>query len=282
LRTKPPKHICYWEYPLKYTVFTSRLRITKASQENNDVDEVIAILGQTNLDYVTAIFALSRLGYSLLLLSNRLAIEAYVSLLEKTKCQWIVNASAFEKSVQAIRAEKALVSYPLLRKSSYDLPHPSGPYFTREYDGTSTSKRTAFIIHSSGSTGLPKPIFQTHEAALMNYSSSLGYRAFLTLPLYHNHGLSTFFRAMYSGCEIGMFNAGLPLTTGNLITAMEKLKPRGFHGVPYALKLLSESRRGIELLKACEVVMFGGSSCPDDLGDRLVEAGVYLVSHYGA
>lgn len=63
---------------------------------------------------------------------------------------------------------------------------------------------------------------------------------------------------------------------------MDACKPESFHGVPYALKLLAESEKGIEVLQGCKLVMFGGSSCPDDLGDRLVEAGVYLVGHYGA
>ncbi|GAB7348312.1 hypothetical protein MBLNU459_g6290t2 [Dothideomycetes sp. NU459] len=74
----------------------------------------------------------------------------------------------------------------------------------------------------------------------------------------------------------------LPLSATNLVEALEIVKPTSFHGVPYALKLLSESERGIELLRQCKLVLFGGSSCPDELGDSLVRAGVYLVSHYGA
>lgn len=54
-----------------------------------------------------------------------------------------------------------------------------------------------------------------------------------------------------------------------------------FYGVPYALKLLGESEEGIACLVKMKVVMFGGSACPDSLGDRLVDAGVNLVSHYG-
>jgi hypothetical protein len=79
-----------------------------------------------------------------------------------------------------------------------------------------------------------------------------------------------------------MFNANLPLSGANLIEAMTAVKPESFHGVPYALKLLAETERGVQVLRDCELVLFGGSSCPDDLGDRLVEAGVYLVGHYGA
>lgn len=63
---------------------------------------------------------------------------------------------------------------------------------------------------------------------------------------------------------------------------MKVTQPESFHGVPYVLKLLSEVEGGVEELAKCQQVLFGGSSCPDDLGDLLVSRGVWLVSHYGA
>jgi acyl-CoA synthetase (AMP-forming)/AMP-acid ligase II len=231
---------------------------------------------------LTTVFALSRLGYSLLLLSNRLSTAAYISLLQSSQCHRVVSTQNFQKHIIAAQTELKLESFPLVAKHAYDLSHPSGPYFERAFYGPSESESTAFIIHSSGSTGLPKPIYQSHKSALTNYSSGLGYRAFLTLPLYHNHGMSCFFRAIYSGGEIAFFNSNLPMTGSNLIAAIEKVNPGGFHGVPYALKLLGESKRGIELTRKCQVVMFGGSSCPDDLGSRLVKEGINLKAHYGA
>jgi hypothetical protein len=51
--------------------------------------------------------------------------------------------------------------------------------------------------------------------------------------------------------------------------------------VPYALKLLGETSIGIQTLAKLKVVMFGGSACPDALGEKLVDAGVNLISHYG-
>ncbi|RDW71704.1 hypothetical protein BP5796_07738 [Coleophoma crateriformis] len=251
------------------------------AKENGNT-EVLAILAPTSLDYVTSIFALSRLGYTLLLLSNRLPNEALLSLISKTNCHRIVCSANFNQTIAALQEKSEILPYTILDRSSYDLPVPTGPRFHPNFDGPTVTSQMAFIIHSSGSTGLPKPIFQTHKAALTNYSSGLPYKAFLTLPLYHNHGLSTFFRAIFAGNEIAIFNANLPLTGPNLIAAMAKLRPGGFHGVPYALKLLGESEQGISLLRDCQVVMFGGSSCPDELGDKLVDAGVYLVSHYGA
>lgn len=106
--------------------------------------------------------------------------------------------------------------------------------------------------------------------------------AFMTLPLYHNHGISNFFRAVHNGKSIHLYNAQLPLTCDHLCETLRQHQFEIFYGVPYALKLLAERDIGIALLRALKVVMYGGSACPDELGDLLVSNGVNLVSHYGA
>jgi acyl-CoA synthetase (AMP-forming)/AMP-acid ligase II len=107
-------------------------------------------------------------------------------------------------------------------------------------------------------------------------------RAFITLPLFHNHGICNLFRAIYSLKPIYLYNAELPLTQEYLINILSHNQFEIFYGVPYALKLLSETQKGIDVLRQLKIVMYGGSACPDDLGDLLVENGVNLVSHYGA
>ncbi|EFY94283.1 AMP-binding enzyme [Metarhizium robertsii] len=67
-----------------------------------------------------------------------------------------------------------------------------------------------------------------------------------------------------------------------LIAILSQNQFEVFYSVPHALKLLSETPRKIEVLGAVKIVIYGGSACPDDLGNLLVENGVHLVSHYGA
>lgn len=107
-------------------------------------------------------------------------------------------------------------------------------------------------------------------------------KAFITLPLYHNHGICNLFRAIHSRKSIHLYNADLPLTQDYLVKIMRENKFEIFYGVPYALKLLAESDEGIKLLQDLKIVMYGGSACPDDLGNTLVDNGVNLVGHYGA
>jgi acyl-coenzyme A synthetase/AMP-(fatty) acid ligase len=47
------------------------------------------------------------------------------------------------------------------------------------------------------------------------------------------------------------------------------------------LKLLAETEDGVSSLASMEYVSFAGAAVPDDLGDRLVAAGVPLTSVYG-
>jgi acyl-coenzyme A synthetase/AMP-(fatty) acid ligase len=133
-----------------------------------------------------------------------------------------------------------------------------------------------------GSTGLPKPIYQPQKSCIANYAIHMDMNAFITLPLYHNHGICNFFRAIHSGKSIHIYNADLPLTQQHLTSILRKHNFEIFYGVPYALKLLAETDEGISLLRQLKIVMYGGSACPDTLGDLLVDNGVKLVGHYGA
>ncbi|KAI0126111.1 hypothetical protein BJ170DRAFT_672368 [Xylariales sp. AK1849] len=243
--------------------------------------EVVALLAPSNLEYVVSVFALSRMGFAVLLLSNRLAPEAYVNLLKETKCTKLITNPVYTTITQHITSLCTTTCFEIVKQAQFDNSNSINPPFPPVYF-PDASRRIAFIVHSSGSTGLPKPIFQTHRSCLSNYSSGIPYRAFVTLPLFHNHGLSTLMRAICAGKQVAMYNSNLPLSGSSLIEALAATDPESFHCVPYALKLLAESSEGIQALRKCKLVLYGGSSCPDDLGDQLVEHGVYLVGHYGA
>ncbi|KAH7120451.1 hypothetical protein EDB81DRAFT_847774 [Dactylonectria macrodidyma] len=250
----------------------TKLRSTKA--------DVVGILGPSNLDYIVNILALSRMGFSVLFLSTRLPTEAYVSLLEKTECTRILAAPKLETVVEIIQESYPVQSFPLPSQSVWS--HNTPTRFKRQTELIDEENTVSFIVHSSGSTGLPKPIYQTHRQCLSNYATGSGMRAFVTLPLFHNHGLSTMFRGMVTGKRTAIYNANLPLTNGHLVAAMKAANFESFHCVPYALKVLAETPEGIAALAKAKLVLFGGSSCPDDLGDLLVKNDVNIVSHYGA
>lgn len=293
--------VAYPTTGLEYKSYTARqldvfsVRAAKLFSESistrsssSEPQKVVAILAVSNLDYLITTIALSRLGFTVLFLSTRISDAAYVSLLEVTGCTDIVIQPTFEAAISRIRASSFpdVTTHVMPERSFYDYPLDEtnmafATAFDTYLDASVETNNICWIIHSSGSTGPPKPIRQTHAAALRNYATNFNMKGFITLPLFHAHGLSSVFRAIHSGKLIHVYNADLPLTSPYLVESMRNNPPEIFYSVPYVLKLLAESNEGIAMLKRCKLVMFGGSSCPDVLGDRLVKNGVRLVSHYG-
>ncbi|TLD05173.1 uncharacterized protein PgNI_09153 [Pyricularia grisea] len=243
--------------------------------------EVVALLGHSDLDYAISMLALTRMGFGVLFLSTRLATEAYASLLDKTECTRMLTTSRFADTVQVIReAGRELRTWDIVEKSIYSR-EPTGERFQKQTEIEDQENAVAFIVHSSGSTGLPKPIFQSHRACLGNYALGSGMRAFVTLPLFHNSGLANTFRSIVARKCMAMYNASIPMTSASLVEGLNHIKPETFNCVPYVLKILSETAQGLAALARCKIVVYAGAGCPDDLGDLLVEKGVNLVSHYG-
>ncbi|KAL9062832.1 MAG: hypothetical protein Q9157_008596, partial [Trypethelium eluteriae] len=157
----------------------------------------------------------------------------------------------------------------------------------------------AYLFHTSGtSSGLPKPIPQTHRAAagvlprLMNSNDAPLLATFTTTPLYHG-GISDLFRAWTSGAMIWLFPAHLaPITAPNINQCLNQIKSLGgsqdtspvkyFSSVPYVLQMLASDPEGLQNLQAMDLVGVGGAALPPSLGDILVSKDVNLVSRYGS
>lgn len=246
--------------------------------------QVVGLLGPSDLDYLITLLAVSRLGHTVLFLSTRISEDAVVSLIQATNATTLLFNESYRTLAAGVQ-ERTRASTGLIHSPKNDSPSTSSENQRlpqHQLDGTSENKHVCWIIHSSGSTGHPKPIFQTHSGALRNYANNFGLRGYITLPLYHAHGISCVFRAIHSRKIIYMYCAKVPLTAHYLLaTLQEHREIRVLYAVPYALKLLSESQDGLATLKDLDLVMFGGSACPKPIGDKLTQNGVLLVSHYG-
>lgn len=222
------------------------------------------------------------MGWTALFLSTRLTAPAYARLLELADCKTLIVPESNRSIVDDINKDRpGCKAIPILQRKDYrDVPR--APVFRREgVDMTKEAKKMAWILHSSGSTGFPKPIFLTNTACLANFRKSFGLRLFCISPLFHSHGLMELMRAFYTRAPTYLGNHTMPITSQNLVEAMEVAKPQQVSAVPYVLQLLAEKEEGVRILARAKLVLFGGSSCPDELGDKLVANGVNLVANYG-
>ena len=157
----------------------------------------------------------------------------------------------------------------------------------------------AYLFHTSGtSSGLPKPIPQSHYAAvgvLPRLPGGGDAATFSTTPLYHG-GIADCFRAWASGATIHLFPGTQPITAANISRAVGRANSylayacpvKYFTSVPYILQMLAgdpadpEDDAGLRLLQEMDLVGVGGASLPASVGEYLASKSVKLVSRFGS
>ncbi|KAI1335159.1 acetyl-CoA synthetase-like protein [Xylariaceae sp. FL0016] len=255
-------------------------RVLQAAGLAMNSHKTVALFAPSDLSFVVTFFALFRLGCKVLTMSIRLSEPSCLKLLENTGCDTILHGSTtrISATIQDIRKTRDSIRLiPIPARKDFDKPgRPSEPFVRPIPDKETEHAELALMAHSSGSTGLPKPLALSHRSVLNNLFSGTGCKAFNALPWYHLHGLFTSTQAMYMRKTAHLFNASLPLTAHHLVSALKAIQPEICHTVPYALKLMAETKDGIEVLKRCKFVTAAGARTPDELGDRLVREGVNL------
>lgn len=174
--------------------------------------------------------------------------------------------------------------HPIVQRDEYDnSKHAETPEFQLEgIDYAKEHHRRCLILHSSGSTGLPKPIDYHHQKLLAVGVYAQDATAFISMPFSHALGMMSYMQAIYKRKTIYAMSGYVPQTHGTVTAAVKAANPDIMWTVPYVLKLLAEKPDGIDAIKNCRFVSSGGSKLPDELGDMLTEAGVHIAMQFGS
>ncbi|GHJ89085.1 hypothetical protein NliqN6_5487 [Naganishia liquefaciens] len=254
-------------------------------------ERVVAVLTSTAIDESLLEIALAKLGLTALLLSVNNSTAAVAHLVRKTKSSHLIYGDRFQQTAEEAQRQLKDEGYEveLIAERRFPIWGDGG---IDGWKGTAIparltpeveSKRTCVILHSSGSTGFPKPVYITHYGLIANLHSALAKPGFSALPLFHGFGHFSIFRCIYHGQPFTLHPPHIPLTSANICRVIRSSPspPTQHFAVPYVLKLLAETEEGTETLAGFEAVSFAGAAVPDDLGDRLTKAGVNLISVYG-
>lgn len=126
--------------------------------------ETLAYTGVADLRYTLMFYAAVKCGYKLLLPSSRNPTHQNVSLLEQTGCTKIFYSpemASVSKEIHSAMQNGSLRAFEIASfdkwLDAYKHPHP----FTKSFEEARFDP--ILVLHSSGSTGAPKPITQTNQ-----------------------------------------------------------------------------------------------------------------------
>ncbi|CAJ2513949.1 Uu.00g020680.m01.CDS01 [Anthostomella pinea] len=137
---------------------------TEIGRGEEERTPAIAYLRPNEFRDVFAFVGGIKAGYKLFLTSPRNSLVAYLDPLEKLKCTTIIIAGPTTPLLNEILEQRPM---RLLRMGEMDhlINHPSLPYLYRQTTDTAHGAG-AFVCHTSGTTGIPKPCIYTHEFIL--------------------------------------------------------------------------------------------------------------------
>ncbi|KAH7036703.1 hypothetical protein B0J12DRAFT_581494 [Macrophomina phaseolina] len=253
----------------------------------------VALYMESDVGLFIYLAALLASGTPAVLLSARLSAESVRHLLKETGAQSILLSKRTERLIARDVADlvqvKAAAPFSLFLEPSVA---PAARTGTRLH--VDEKDIDVLILHSSGTTGLPKPIRLAHRY-LLGYSAchefpereSIAWPNLSTLPLYHGFGLlapclslsvgmscvfppSSIIPAAHSTMELlASFGVQSLMTVPSILEDMLNLSP-------------TERDRALSLLRPLRFIAIGGGPLKPEVGGALASDGAKVLNHYGA
>ncbi|GJP95963.1 acetyl-CoA synthetase-like protein [Aspergillus niger] len=253
--------------------------------------QVLAYIGTNDLRYLVFELACMKTGHAALLLSTRNSQAAFHHLLLKTSCSVLVDGSERPQLKKVVDQVEIACSDLGLQRWRMDpvgdvfVASPVTPYPHQE-NFADIEDRPAIIIHSSGTTGLPKPVTLTHGyLATLDQMQTLpvpqgresaqlflrhkGEMRFCHGPLFHFIGIVCVCECIFYETPF-LLSPDRPLTPDLFSRIMATPNPpRWCLIAPFALQDLWSSEKGRQALQGLSAVNFGGAPLSSATGNAI-------------
>ncbi|KAJ3580262.1 hypothetical protein NPX13_g292 [Xylaria arbuscula] len=261
-------------------------------------DETLAYVGPNDVRFTALVFAGMKSGHRIFLTSPRNSPIAHRKLFGTLKCRTLVTPDPTLPYARPIL--EAVEECQTLKIPSIDeLLSTAHPVYVVDKILDTTLEESFFVVHTSGSTGIPKPIIWTQATAMRHAEASSrdpshgqtsvdtlirGKRMLSTLPPFHGAGLV---QHLLYATVFGNVIA-IPAATGPIVTAqgvVDALKQTPADVVVMVPSVVAELADDPDLLDYCaqnlQLILYIGGDLPHAVGDR-VASKVRLRCWWGA
>lgn len=265
--------------------------------------KTVALLCHSSPEFLFTWLGLMRIGLSVLLIAPQCQPAAILHLCKSCEITVLLHDLAHAERAQETgrlakeEGESGFRTQLLPLRESEDIFEVIKQLVTSDFEAPSLDETAiAYLHHTSGtSSGLPKPIPQSHRAAigvLPHLPKIPGVASLTTTPLYHG-GIADLFRCWTSNAMIWLFpGKDVPITARNICQCLDMAKlysaeemvpkVKYFSSVPYVLQMMEATEQGLRWLQGMEIVGVGGAALPAEVGDRMVKKRVHLISRFGS
>ncbi|KAI8879659.1 acetyl-CoA synthetase-like protein [Backusella circina FSU 941] len=263
-------------------------------------NKAIAILFDHSSDLLISMLAVLKLRIPLLVLSPRNSKAAISNLLRTTKCSLLIVGDKYKKIGEdsANNVQEcgflSVSEYNLKFLAQQPLNDLVSTVLDNHFDDCDLDK-ISLILHSSGTTGFPKPVplsnrsflnqFTPHQKMIESGKSSDGVPDvfYACSPLFHSFGIGSFFSLLFNGSSC-VFPKQLPPSQEDIEFAMKVNKCTITSMSPVIMKEMAEFCKGKDIshIQKLRSIMTGGAPILKDVGNWYHSNGVKICICYGS
>ncbi|KAI1324258.1 putative NRPS-like enzyme [Xylariaceae sp. FL0255] len=245
---------------------------------------VLTYIGPNDVRLIALLLACVKTGYGLFLTSPRNSPEAQRSLFKKLNCETLVTTDPTPQPALAVI--EAVKPRHLAIPNIAELRAKHHPLYIYNKTFEEGRQDILAIMHTSGSTGIPKPLIWSQETGLRQCNNTNaktiegtksvdhflhGKRVLSTLPPFHGAGLCQYlFNAIPYGNTIITPSSAAIATGQGVVDALKKTPADVAILVP---SVVAEIANDPQLLEYCanhlEMILYIGGDLPQAIGDRV-------------